>query len=246
MIDLRQGDCLELMKDIPDKSVDMILADLPYGTTQNKWDIVIPFESLWNQYNRIIMDNGAIVLFGNQPFTTDLIASNRDGFKYCWAWDKKIPAGMSYARYRPMQQTEDIAVFSKNGGRTQYYPQMVLRDKPIKNGGTNYSASAPSSFKKGFKKTYHYKNPITLIKFDKVRRGSFHPTQKPVKLLEYLIKTYTQENDVVLDNTMGSGSTGVACVNTKRDFIGMELDKEYFRIAEKRIQEAQSEIRLDV
>ena len=115
---------------------------------------------------------------------------------------------------------------------------MVLRDKPIKNGGTNYSASAPSSFKKGFKKTYHYKNPINLVKFDKVRRGSFHPTQKPVKLLEYLIKTYTQENDVVLDSCMGSGSTGVACINTNRNFIGYELQQDYFKIAEKRISDA--------
>lgn len=240
MIDLKQGDCLELMKDIPDKSVDMILADLPYGATKCKWDTIIDFDKLWKQYNRIIKSSAAIVLFGNQPFTTKLISSNYKGFKYSWIWDKKIPAGMSYARYRPMQQTEDICVFSKKGGKVVYNPQMVLRDKPITKNGQNKlgSVSAPNTLPKGFKKVYKYKNPTTLIKFHKINRGAVHPTQKPVKLLEYLIKTYTNEGDLVLDNTMGSGSTGVAAVNLNRDFIGYELEQDYFDIATDRINKA--------
>ena len=237
-IELIQGDCLEKMKIIPDGSIDLILCDLPYGTTSCKWDVVIPFESLWGQYKRIIKENGAIVLFGNQPFTTLLIASNLEGFKYCWQWDKKIPAGMSYARFRPMQQTEDIAVFTKNGGKSVYYPQMIKRDKPITSGGTKKSESAPIAYKDPlFKRTYKEKQPVTLIQFDKIRRGSLHPTQKPVELMEYLIKTYTNENNTVLDNCMGSGTTGIACKNLDRNFIGIELNPEYFKIAEKRINE---------
>ena len=241
MVDLRQGDCLELMKEIPDKSIDMILCDLPYGTTACKWDSIIPFEPLWEQYNRIIKDNGAIVLFGSEPFSTLLRMSNVKNFKYDWIWDKKIPSGMSYARFQPMRQTENISVFCK--GKTVYNPQMVKRDKPMKTGGNKYSPSAPiQACKQGkeYKKTYEYKNPTNIIVFDKIRKGSLHPTQKPVELLEYLIKTYTNEGDTVLDNCMGSGSTGVACVNTGRNFIGMELDKKYFNVAKNRIQEVRS------
>jgi len=230
------GDCLELMQNIPDKSVDMILCDLPYGTTACKWDNIIPFEPLWEQYKRIIKDNGAIVLFGNQPFTTLLIASNLSGFKYCWQWDKKIPAGMSYARFRPMQQTEDIAVFTSDGGRSVYFPQMIKRDKPIKSGGTKKSESAPIAYKDpDFKKTYEEKQPVTLIQFDKIRKGSLHPTQKPLALCEYLIKTYTNEGDLVLDNCMGSGTTCLAAKNLNRQFIGIEKEKEYYDICVKRI-----------
>jgi len=234
---LIHGDCLEKMKDIPDKSIDMILCDLPYGTTACKWDVVIPFEPLWEQYKRIIKDRGAIVLFGNQPFTTLLIASKLSWFKYCWQWDKKIPAGMSYARFRPMQQTEDIAVFTSDGGPSVYFPQMIKRDKPIKGGGMVQSESAASAGYKALKKTYEEKQPVTLIQFDKIRKGSLHPTQKPVALLEYLIKTYTIEGETVLDNCMGSGSTGIACINTNRNFIGIEKDDKYFEIAKKRIKE---------
>lgn len=241
------GDCLELMKDIPDKSVDMILCDLPYGTTACKWDIVIPFDELWYHYNRLIKDNGAIALFGNEPFTSKLIVSNLKGFKYRWDWNKKIPSGMGYAKYRPMQQTEDICIFSKNGLKTRYYPQMIKRDKPIKSGGNTIQAGVYSGFKcigegKEYKKTYDYKFPVTLIEFDKIRRGAIHPTQKPVELLEYLIKTYTDEGNLVLDNCMGSGSTGVASVNTNRNFIGMELDENYFKIAQERISKAQENL----
>ena len=236
---LKQGDCLELMKDIEGKSVDMICCDLPYGTTSCKWDTIIPFEPLWEQYNRVIKDHGAIVLFGSQPFTSALISGNLKGYKYNWVWDKKIPSGMSYARYRPMQQSEDICIFTKSGEKTIYNPQMMKRDKPIKSGGTKHSESAPIANKDvNFKRIYEYKNPVTLLSFDKIRKGSVHPTQKPVPLLEYLIKTYSSENDIVLDNCMGSGSTGVACINTSRNFIGFELDEKYFKIAETRIQEA--------
>ena len=241
-IQIKQGDCLELMKEIPDGSIDMILCDLPYGTTACKWDIVIPFEPLWEQYNRIIKPNGAIALFGNEPFTSRLICSNLKGFKYRMDWNKKIPSGMGYAKYRPMQQTEDIAIFTKKGEKTKYFPQMIKRDKPIKSGGNTKQAGAYSGFKcmgegKEYKKTYEFKNPVTLIEFDKIRRGALHPTQKPVPLLEYLIKTYTNENEWVLDNCMGSGSTGIACINTNRNFIGYELDEHYFQIAKERLEQ---------
>lgn len=234
---LKQGDCLELMKEISDGSIDMILCDLPYGTTACKWDTIIPFEPLWEQYNRIIKDNGAIVLFGSEPFSTELRHSNLRMYKYDWVWDKKIPSGMSYARFQPMRQTENISVFCK--GKTIYNPQMIKRNKPIKGGGMSKGETTNNQKLKPLHKTYEYKNPVNLIAFDKIRKGSKHPTQKPVALLEYLVKTYTNEGDVVLDNCMGSGSTGVACVNTNRKFIGIELDKGYFDIACNRIAEAQ-------
>ena len=241
-IQIKRGDCLELMKEIPDKSIDMILCDLPYGTTACKWDVIIPFDELWVHYNRIIKPHAPIVLFGNEPFTSCLISSNLKGFKYRWDWNKKIPSGMGYAKYRPMQQTEDIAVFTSKGERANYYPQMIKREKPIKSGGNSIQARVYSGFKcmengQEYKKTYEYKYPITLIEFDKIRRGGLHPTQKPVALLEYLIKTYTNEGDIVLDNCMGSGSTGVACINTNRNFIGYELDEHYFQIAKERLEQ---------
>ena len=249
-VELKQGDCLELMKNIPDGSVDLVLTDPPYGTTACKWDSVIPFEPMWEQLNRIIKPNGAICLFGNEPFTSCLICSNINGFKYRWDWNKKIPSGMGYAKYRPMQQTEDICVFSKGGEKTKYNPQFTKREKPIKSGGNSIQARVYNNFKcmedgKEYKKTYDYKNPVTLIEFDKVRKGALHPTQKPVPLLEYLIRTYTNEGETVLDFTMGSGSTGVACVNTNRNFIGIELDEGYFNIAKKRIEEAQAQSRIE-
>ena len=211
------------------------------GTTTCKWDSVIPFNEMWERINKLIKPNGAICLFGNEPFTSTLICSNLKGFKYRWDRNKKIPSGMGNAKYRPMQQTEDICIFTKNGEKTIYYPQMIKREKPIKSGGNNIQAGAYADFKcmgkgKEYKKTYEYKNPITLIEFNKVRRGGVHPTQKPVELLEYLIKTYTNEDDLVLDFTMGSGSTGVACLKTNRNFIGIELDKDYFNMSKDRIE----------
>lgn len=238
-IQLFNGDCLKVMdKLIADGiKVDAVITDPPYGTTACKWDNIISFSRMWDCLNKLIKDNGAIVLFGREPFTSKMICSNLKGFKYRWDWNKKIPSGMSYAKYRPMQQTEDISVFTKNGEKTMYNPQMVKREKAIKSGGMSKSDSAFTKSYKPIKKTYEYKNPTTLIEFDKVRRGSVHPTQKPVELLEYLIKTYTNVGDTVLDFTMGSGTTGVACKNLNRNFIGIELDKKYFDIAEKRINE---------
>ncbi len=238
---LYNGDCLEIMDKLIEENikVDMILTDPPYGTTACKWDNIIPFNAMWERLGKLIKDNGAIILFGNEPFTSRLICSNLKGFKYRWDWNKKIPSGMSYARYRPMQQTEDICVFTKNGEKTVYIPQMVKREKPIKGGGMKDSESAATLGYKALKKEYLYKNPTTLIEFDKIRSGSVHPTQKPVPLLEYLIKTYTSEGEVILDFTMGSGSTGVACMNANRNFIGIELDENYFNIAKNRIEEAE-------
>lgn len=234
MINLMLGDCLERMKEIPDGSVDMVLCDLPYGITACKWDSVIPFDPLWVQYKRIIKINGAIVLFGNQPFTSALIMSNVKWFKFCFIWDKKIPSGMSYARFRPMQQTEEISVFCK--GKTHFNAQMEKRIRPIKGGGMTKCETTNNINLIALKKTYTHKNPTNLLLFDKIRKDSLHPTQKPVPLLEYLIKTYTNETETVLDNCMGSGSTGVACVNTNRNFIGIELDENYFNIAQERIK----------
>ena len=244
-VKLYQGDCLEVMDKLIEQGVkvDAIITDPPYGTTACKWDSVIDFDKMWERLKKLIKDNGAIALFGNEPFTSTLITSNLKGFKYRWDWNKKIPSGMGYAKYRPMQQTEDIIVFTKSGGKTKYNPQMIKRDKSIKSGGNTVQAGVYSEFKcmsegREYKKTYEYKNPTTLIEFDKIRKGSVHPTQKPVALLEYLIKTYSDENDIVLDFTMGSGTTGVACVNTNRKFIGIELDENYFNIAEDRIHKA--------
>ena len=245
MYKLYNGDCLEIMDRLIEEGVkvDCILCDPPYGTIKCKWDAVIPFDEMWDRLNKLIKPNGAILLFGNEPFTSELICSNLKGFKYRWDWNKKIPSGVGYAKYRPMQQTEDISVFTKNGEKTIYNPQMIKRDKPIKSGGNKLKENSCSTLvgidtTKEYKKTYEYKNPTTLIEFDKIRKGSLHPTQKPTDLLEYLIKTYTNENEIVLDFTMGSGSTGVACMNTNRKFIGIELDKNYFEIASKRIEEA--------
>ena len=231
-----QGDCLSILPSFPPKSIDMILCDLPYGTTACKWDTIIPFEPLWEQYKRIIKDNGAIVLTASQPFTSALVMSNIKWFKYEWIWDKKIPSGMSYARFQPMRQHENIVVFCN--GKTIYNPQMIKRDKPIKRGGGKVDETnmiPKPAYLKG--KIYNYKNPTTIQTFIKERERAFHPTQKPVALFEYLIKTYTNEGDLVLDNCAGSGTTGVAAKRLKRNFILIEKEEKYCKIAEKRIRE---------
>ncbi len=237
MIDLRKGECIEVMKLIPDASVDAIITDPPYGTTGCKWDGVIDFNLMWEQLNRIIKPNGAIVLFGSEPFSSALRMSNIKNYKYDWIWDKKIPSGMSYARFQPMRRNEQISVFCE--GKTMYNPQMILRDKPIKGGGMSKGETTNNlkSELKALKKIYTHKNPTNILVFDKIRRGSLHPTQKPIALMEYLIKTYTNENETVLDFTMGSGSTMVACQNTNRNGIGIEMDENYFNIAQKRVRE---------
>jgi len=228
-----QGDCLVEMPKIPDKSIDMVLCDLPYGTTACKWDTIIPFEPLWEQYKRIIKDNGAIVLTASQPFTSALVMSNIKMFKYEWIWDKKIPSGMSYARFQPMRQHENILVFCN--GKTIYNPQMIKRDKPIKGGGMSKGETTNNQNLVALKKTYDYKNPTTIIVEDKIRKDSLHPTQKPVALFEYLIKTYTNEGDLVLDNCAGSGTTGVACKNLNRNYILIEKEPKYIKIINERL-----------
>ena len=228
-------DCLKVMREIPNKSVDMILCDLPYGITACKWDTVIPFEPLWDNYKRIIKDNGAIVLFATQPFSTSLVNSHLRGFKHEWIWRKERGVGFQVAKYRPMQEHEHILVFTRKGEKVNYYPLMEEREKPIKSKGCGYSESSPISNISPQNYVYTHKYP-TSIKMFKRDKDKLHPTQKPVALLEYLIKTYTNEGDVVLDNCMGSGSTGVACKNTDRNFIGIELDEKYFNIAINRIK----------
>ncbi len=228
-------DCFETFKRIDDKSIDMVMCDLPYGTTACKWDTIIPFEPLWREYKRIIKEHGAIVLTASQPFTSALVMSNIKMFKYELIWDKKfgIPA---HAKIRPMKTHENILIFAE--GKPQYFPQMIKRDKPIKSGGNNCnSITSPLSRIEGWKKTYDTKFPISILNYPRNIGRTIHPTQKPVALFEYLIKTYTNEGDLVLDNCMGSGTTAIACINTKRNYIGCELDKTYYDIIIKRIQD---------
>ena len=238
-------DCLEGMKRIPDGSVDMILCDLPYGTTACKWDTIIPFEPLWEQYKRIIKDNGAIVLTACQPFTTKLIESNIDWFKYELIWDKVKPSTGLHAKHQPLRQHENILIFGKK--KVKYNPQMEqteLRiDKPrIANNGEAFGGREVLRQHNNNGQKY----PRSILKISNAnQRGKIHPTQKPLALCEYLIKTYTNEGETVLDNCMGSGTTGVACVNTNRNYIGFELDPEYFKIAKQRIDEARKQMRLE-
>ncbi len=241
-IKLLKGDCLELMKDIPDKSIDAIIADLPYGTTACKWDTIIPFEPLWAQYKRIIKDNGAIVLFGSQPFTSALVMSNPKWFKCEWIWKKHKGTNFNTVKRHPMKVHESICLFSN--GKFTYNPQMT-EGNPYKQRGehnVNKKGGMFENKKVGYAKDFDSSKryPISIQEFSNhnQKANSFHPTQKPVALLEYLIKTYTNEGETVLDNTMGSGTTGVACVNTNRGFIGMELDDKYFEIAKERIEKA--------
>ena len=243
MYRLLHGDCLELMDEIPDGSVDMVLCDLPYGTTSNAWDAVIPFAQLWEEYDRVISSTGRIVLFSAQPFTSSLIYSNIKNFKHSWVWLKPRPTGFQNAKKMPLRSTEDVCVFNGNA----YYPQDLVRiDKVCKNsksaGGGNVRDDVEASAGKGSLRTpgkeyvQEFTNyPKNILEFSLDEGQKIHPTQKPVMLCEYLIKTYTNEGDTVLDNTMGSGTTGVACMNTGRKFIGIERDDKYFEIAKKRI-----------
>ena len=233
-IELIQGDCLEKMKDIPDKSIDMILCDLPYGTTACKWDTVIPFEPLWEQYKRIIKDNGAIVLFGSEPFSSYLRMSNIKQFKYDWIWDKKLAGNGILAKKQPLKIHEIISVFNSK----TYYPQKTKGKFRKKMGLKESQITGGNSFCNETENDEYYPKSIQEFGIGNLRTGRLHPTQKPVALLEYLIKTYTNENETVLDNCMGSGSTGVACKNLNRNFIGIELDEKYFEVAKKRIEEA--------
>jgi DNA modification methylase len=245
-IKLIHGDCLEVMKDIPNGSIDAIIADLPYGTTACKWDSVIPFEPLWKHYERIIKDDGCILLFASNPFASALIMSNPKLFRYEFIWDKVIPTGFTMANYRPMMQHELVLVFSKGkmtytpkGGYLKFNPQKTKRDKQIKGYAVISSFLHDVTFDKT-ERVYDEKNPTSIITFKKDKKRE-HTSQKPLDLLEYLVKSYTNEGDLVLDNTMGSGTTGLACVNLNRKFIGIEKDENYFKIAEARILKPRNE-----
>ena len=251
IIKLYHGDCLIEMNKIADKSIDLILTDPPYETTACKWDSVIPFDKMWEQLNRIIKDNGAIVLFGSEPFSSLLRCSNLKNYKYDWIWDKENGGNFAVCKYRPLGQTENISVFGKN--KINYYP--IMETAKEENKRPRYKQNLLNdSMTQGMHsgKFIHNNNenlryPKNLLTFNN-RVGELnnlnrlHPTQKPIALLEYLIKTYTKENETVLDFTMGSGSTGVACINTKRNFIGIELDDNYFKIAEDRINKVRETI----
>ena len=233
MIDLRKGDCLEVMKTIESNSIDAIITDPPYGTTACKWDSVIAFDLMWEQLNRIIKPNGAIVLFGSEPFSSALRMSNIKNYKYDWQWDKKLGGNSMLVKKQPSRVVENIMVFNKHN----YYPQMEERGKPVyknnKNKATYESANKHNDKAVRVKNNIYY--PKSIISIYNNRRGKVHPTQKPVELLEYLIKTYTQENETVLDFTMGSGTTMVACKNLNRNGIGIEQDEKYFNIAQERV-----------
>jgi DNA modification methylase len=241
---LYKGDCLKVMKLIPDKSIDAIITDPPYGTTACKWDSVIDFDLMWKQLNRIIKPNGAIVLFGSEPFSSALRMSNIKKFKYDWIWYKNTGSNFSQLKRQPLRVSEIISVFNNH----RYYPQKTERKTDsskkrykykVQGGGHGHNKSIkkvpPTQYDSEFV------NPRNVLKVKSVpnSKGKLHPTQKPVELLEYLIKTYTQEGETILDFTMGSGSTGVAAKNTNRDFIGIEMDDKYFNIAQKRIKETE-------
>lgn len=223
------GEAIKTMKSIPDKAIDMILCDLPYGTTVCSWDTIIPFEPLWEAYKRIIKDNGAIVLTASQPFTSALVMSNPDMFKYCWVWNKVIQGNFLLADYQPMKIHEDICVFGR--GKINYYP--IMKQGKLRMTGGGKSKLWNMQMTKRLNDSYF---PQSIITVSNAKRGK-HPTEKPLQLFEYLIKTYTDENDLVLDNCCGSGTTGRACKNLNRRFIEIELDPTYAKIAEDRLKQ---------
>ncbi len=243
---LYNGDCLKIMQNIKDKSIDCIICDLPYGVTNSKWDTVIPYEPLWKQYKRIIKDNGAIILFGQDKFTAKTMLSNEKMHRYNLVWNKVLTSGFLNAGRMPLREHEDIMVFYKklptyNPQFTQGKPLrgMGTKFKKVKNNNNNYndfnSCNNPSANRGGDTKKY----PKSILTFPRKHSSKMlHPTEKPVELLEYLIKTYSNEGDTILDNCMGSGSTGVACLNTNRKFIGIELDTKYFIITKERLEDA--------
>lgn len=245
---LVQGNCLEIMKNIPNESVDLILCDLPYGVTLMDWDCPIPEAKLWKEYNRLIKPNGNIILFSSGLFTLNLIKSNINNFRYKLIWKKNVPTGMSSAKYRPMKYYEEICVFGnpkKNKIPYTYNPIMKERigiGKACYNYDHYCNPNNHINLEKQ-KKKYDpdFVQPSDVLEFKVVpnRKGKLHPTQKPIELLEYLIKTYSNEGELVLDNCMGSGSTGIACLNTNRNFYGIELEEKYFNIAKNRIEQAE-------
>lgn len=239
-IEWQIGDCLDLLPNIKTDSVDMILCDLPYGSTANSWDIIIPFEPLWKEWNRITKDNSAIALTSTQPFTTDLINSNRNMFKYCWVWNKVRPVGFQIVKYRPMMQTEDICIFGKS--KMNYYP-ILTPCKPFTTKCYSLSKSCTLRKNDGISRTKDYKNPFNLITFSNAsNKNKFHSTQKPVGLFEYLIKTYTKEGDTVHDSCLGSGTTLEACYNTNRNCNGFDISDEWEHLYPIRSQKHQNKL----
>lgn len=237
---LIKGNCLDKMKNIKDKSIDMILCDLPYGTTKCKWDTIIPFEELWEQYNRIIKENGVIALFGQEPFSSYLRTSNFKNYKYDWYWRKSKPLGFPNAKKMPLKDIEIISIFYKkqptyNPQGLQPYNKTINRPKSMTEKGNHISAYNGGALKQETYVREFTNYPRQVLEFG-VEGKCIHPTQKPVDLLEYLIITYSNENETILDNTMGSGSTGIACIETKRNFIGIELDNTYFETCKNRIE----------
>lgn len=237
---LLQGDCLELMNRIPDSSIDMVLSDLPYGTTRCRWDAPINLQELWEQYRRVVKENGAIALFSAQPFTTELIGSNKAMYRYEWIWRKTQPSGFMNAKKMPLRAHENIEIFYRKP--PTYNPQMTHghQRKTATAYGTRESDGSSCYGREERNYTYDSTDryPVDVLQYstgDKSKR--LHPTQKPVDLLEYLVKTYTNPGETVLDNCMGAGSTGVACLNTGREFVGIELDPEYYQIAKERIEQ---------
>lgn len=246
------GDCLHRMKEIPDGSVDMVLADLPYGTTSNKWDKEIPLHPLWEQYERVITETGAIVLFGSEPFSSKLRCSRPELYKYDWVWVKNRATGHVHAKNKPMKKHENIMVFSKgttvhasqSKSRMTYNPQGLIKmpEGTVRRRNDLGDDSVMSKRSSHHATAYEYSGyPTSILEFP-IEMGDkrYHPTQKPVPLLEYMIRTYTHEGDTVLDNCMGSGSTGVAAINTGRNFIGIEISAEYYAVATGRISQAEA------
>lgn len=245
---LIHADCFDVFPYIADKSVNLILCDLPYGTTACKWDSILPLDKLWNEYNRIIKQDGVILLTASQPFTTTLISSNFKGFKYCWYWDKVNAGSFATAKYKPLSVFEDVCVFSKNGGKTKYFPIMEQaeeknkrpRDKEYIRKDDNSNGMGSGIFKTSYNHNEDLRYPKNRLIYNN-RVGELnslnrlHPTQKPLELMKYLIKTYSNEDDVVMDNCMGSNTTGLACKELNRQYIGIEKDKNYYDVSVSRV-----------
>ena len=233
---LVNADCFDIFPYIKDKSVNLILADLPYGTTNCKWDSVLPLSELWNEYKRIIKPNGAICLFGREPFTSTIVMSNINNYKHKWVWNKKQSGSFQNAKYMPLQIDEDIVVFSK--GKCNYYP-IMRKGKMRKRGGANETNNAmgENGLTKHFENYSDMYYPVNIYELANPRLNKLHPTEKPIGLIEMLVKTYTNEGDMVLDNTMGSGTTNLACIKLNRKSIGIEKEKQYYDVAVRRASE---------
>lgn len=236
------GDCMELMQDIEDDSIDMILCDLPYGVLACSWDSILPMDELWKHYKRVIKKNGAIVLTATNPFSSMLVTSHPKGFKHEWIWEKNRVTGFQVAKYKPMQQHEHVLVFTGGGERVNYYPLMEKRDKPLTRKGSGRNNDSKGILHGGgligIDAVYTHRYPKSITKHDREQKGEYsevHPTQKPVSLMQYLIETYSKPGELILDNCFGSGTTGAACIRSGRDYIGMEQDKGYYDLSVKRM-----------